>query len=692
MGMLWCFGFFGLCLMSPQVTPGLQHVLPPGLEQTMIDLLGPMASEDLHRGDEQYHLAQTHIESRRVRYVFVSRQDSVRRFELLLVPPKSDESLDQASKHFQIQFEDPKHLLHDFPHFKEDLRKMIVQRDQGPNPWILTGSAHQGLLHPPSVDLANPDPEKSLADCLSLLLQTLIFLGLLLLAFQWRILLDALRRVGRFDWFWLLACGALFLFLTLLGGSKVPGWINSHGYELLRDVLQVPPTSPDPHGQAWHALHGLFLFLLPQTEASVLIVQIGMAGLCIPLIYALVRTLFDRRDLARMSALLLAGLPSFVWYAFSEVRPIPGLTFSLLALCVLGLAIRFGRLSLWLSASLLGFVATQFYPVFMLLPLPALLLLLSQRRRFGGKLTWKFWVSSSLFSALWLLPALWIVYLLNTGQGIVGPDFLLVLSRGYQVLLPDFNEFTSFSGNIWFNHRFTPLILTIASVLGLLLALRRRVWHGTLLTIFGLALLFTLPGLVSGGMNPARLQLAAQPFYVILAAAGLIFAADLVPLRSSLMQLALALLVCLALIWHPGPIGQTFTPQLERRLFSQGLEQVPESALIVWPPHASGGVNPLPTYLFNYKSLRGATLFAVDFATLFATEEKSIVYYRPSSCYLDQNMAFDCAGLEAKLELEPFYLRSLPARSDYMLDYRKDDEGLIEIGFFRLKGLKVRAR
>ncbi len=686
MGMLWCFGFFGLCLMSPQVTPGLQHVLPPGLEQTMLDLLGPMATEDLHCGDEAYHLAQTHIESHRVRYVFVSNQDSGRRFELLLGSPKN-----RTSKHFNVQFEDPSNLLNDFPQVKKDLRKMIIQRDQGPDPWIQTGHAHQGLLHPPSVDSANPNPEMGLADWIRWALQALILLGLSLLFLQWRVLLDAIRRVGRFDWLWLLACGALFLFLTLLGGSKVPGWINSHGYELLRDVLQVPPTSPDPHGQAWHALHGLFLFLLPRTEASVLIVQIGMAAFCIPLIYALVRTLFDRRDLARMSALLLAGLPSFVWYAFSEVRPIPGLTFSLLALCVLGLAIRFGRLSLWLSASLLGLVATQFYPVFMLLPLPALLLLMSQRRRFGVKLTWRFWVSTSLFSALWLLPALWIVYLLNTGQGIVGPDFLLVLSRGYQVLLPDFNEFTSFSGNIWFNHRFTPLILTIASVLGLLFAMWRRVWHGSLLTIFGLALLFTLPGLVLGGMNPARLQLAAQPFYVILAAAGLIFTVELVPLRSSVMQLALALLVCLSLIWHPGPIGQTFTPQLERRLFSQGLEQIPESALVVWPPHASGGVNPLPTYLFNYKSLRGATLSG-DFATLFATEEKSIVYYRPSSCYLDQNKAFDCAGLEAKLELEPLYLRSLPARSDYMLDYRKDDKDLIEIGFFRLKGLKVMAR
>ncbi|MBW2703585.1 MAG: glycosyltransferase family 39 protein [Deltaproteobacteria bacterium] len=546
-------------------------------------------------------------------------------------------------------------------------------------------------MHPPSIDPANPNPEKSLADWIRLVLQALIFLGLLLLAFQWRSILDAIQRVARLDWLWLLACSGFFLFLTLLGGSKVPGWINSHGYELLRDVLQVPPTSPDPHGQAWHALHGLFMFLLPRTEASVLIVQIGMAALCIPLIYALVRILFDRRDLARMSALVLAVLPSFAWYAFSEVRPIPGLTFSLLALCVLGLALRVGRLSSWLSASLLGFVATQFYPVFMLLPLPALLLLLNQRRRLGVKLTWRFWTSAALFSSLWLLPVFWISYLLRTGQGIVGPDFFWVLARGYHVLLPDFSEFTSFSGNIWFNHRFTPLILTIASVLGLLLALRRRVWHGSLLTIFGLALLFTLPGLVSGGMNPARLQLAAQPFYVILAAAGLIFAADLVPLRSSVMQLALALLVCLSLIWHPGPIGQTFTPQLERRLFSQGLEQVPESALVVWPPHASGGVNPLPTYLFNYKSLRGATLSG-GFAKRFATEENSIVYYRPSSCYLDQNMAFDCAGLEAKLELEPLYLRSLPVRSDYMQDYRKDDKGLIEIGFFRLKGLKVMAR
>lgn len=55
-------------------------------------------------------------------------------------------------------------------------------------------------------------------------------------------------------------------------------------------------------------------------------------------------------------------------------------------------------------------------------------------------------------------------------------------------------------------------------------------------------------------------------------------------------------------------------------------------------------------------------------------------------------MAFDCAALEAKLELEPLYVRSLPARSDYMLDYRKDDQGFIEIGFFRLKGLKVMDR
>jgi len=543
----------------------------------------------------------------------------------------------------------------------------------------------------------------------TILLQILLLIGIVLVALRAGRILRLASRIPTVDHLLLGVWSLGGLVLRLLGGVRVPGWINSHGYELMRDVLiGVPAPGPDPHGNGFHALYGLVTSVLPANELTVVSFQCLLSVGCIPLVYLVARFWFGNRRLAIWSAAVTAVLPGLCWYAATEVQQVPGCFFMLVVLCLIGASIRLRDPCLTVAAAVLGSVTSQFYPVLMILPLVAFLYTLSAP---GGpsllRSGWT-WAAAGIFLVLWLGPAIWMMVLVGTRSGgVIGPDILRVFDKAYLLFVPTFELNSSLLANTFLNQHFTPPVFSALAVIGLLsgfFSSSKRLFAISI--VLTCALVLTLPGLVPGGMNPARLQLLAMPFYAMLAGAGLAWLSGRIRpsspwSRTLVRQVPGAAIVLASLAIWPGVLGTLFTPQLERRAFERAAGSLEEDCLVIWPPHPQGGNNPIPYYLFEQKGifLRWANLLESRVPAELIEESDCAVYYRPATCYLlpedrtddartnktpTQPLQPGCARVERRLLLSPVYTERIPALPDYMHRYRTDQ---LETGFFRIDGV-----
>lgn len=536
-------------------------------------------------------------------------------------------------------------------------------------------------------------------------LQALLLIGLVLLLLRAGRILRLCSRIPPVDRLLLGIWSLVGLVLRLWNGIRVPGWINSHGYELLRDVLiGVPSAGPDPHGNGFYALYGLVTSVLPATELTIISFQCFLSVLSIPLVYLVARFWFEHRSPAFWSAAAMAVFPSVCFFATTEVHMVPGCLFMLVVLALIAASIRLRDPVLTVSAALLGAVTTQFHPVWMILPLVVLLFTLSApgcRALFRSGWTW---LAVGLFGVLWLGPAVWMTILVGSRPGgAIGPDFLRVFETGHFLFTPSFDLSFKVKTNVFLNHNFIPPVFALLAVIGLVSgpgSSRKRV--AVSMSILGCALFMTLPGLMPGGINPARLQLGATPFYAMLCGAGLAWLAGRIRLSSPrkqaiARQLSGAALILGAVVIWPGVLEETFTPQLERRVFDRGLGSLDEGCLVIWPPHPRGGNNPIPYYLAEQKglSLTWANLLQARVPGKMIEKSSCSVYYRPSTCYLvlsdqpgDEHLRLSpgglrpvCARIERQLGLTPLHTERIPARPDYMGTYSK---AWLEIGFYRI--------
>src|SRR5262249_13741052 len=232
------------------------------------------------------------------------------------------------------------------------------------------------------------------------MLEAVLVGALALLASRWKWLRAALHQIPREDARWLLVWSAVGLGLRLLGGVRVPGHINGHGYEYLSTLLSGPVDGLEFHGNGSYALHQLGFVVLPWNETSVLAVQLVSSVLTIPAIYAVSRLWIGFGDGALAASAIASVLPSFVFYAMTEERLVGGTFFFLVALVALGAAVREGGVVSWAAAGALGAFAASFQPFLLMFPGAAAALLLSRPDGRRALRTSVCWYGLLVFAAL----------------------------------------------------------------------------------------------------------------------------------------------------------------------------------------------------------------------------------------------------------------------------------------------------
>jgi hypothetical protein len=288
------------------------------------------------------------------------------------------------------------------------------------------------------------------------LLQILLLLGAGLSMLRLRAWFGRARQIGWRDCALLGGLCVAATGMRIVSGTRVPGWINSHGYELLRDLLIRPPHDIDFHGHAQHALFEFVFWILPRTEATVLTVHWALWLVGIPLVYALGRIWLGDRTVGLWSAAAYAAMPAVAYFAGSEVRLVPGTTFLLVGLVVAHLAATdHNPVSLVAAALLLAF-STQFYPILMLAPVLVILSFLGHPQGRCLLRSARAWLAFGLLIAIWIAPAIGLLNLSLHGRGIAGPDFFDTLTRTYLLVVPGLQAEPGTQSNVFLHVAFTP--------------------------------------------------------------------------------------------------------------------------------------------------------------------------------------------------------------------------------------------
>jgi hypothetical protein len=539
----------------------------------------------------------------------------------------------------------------------------------------------------------------------TLALQIVMLLGLALLLWSARPLLGLARRVQPADWRQLALWTAAGAALRSIGGVRIPGYTNAagyaHGFGLLNDALVWNPLGMDPHGNGWHALHGLALWVLPRRELSIAGLQLALSVATIPLVYVVARWWLKDRSWALGSSAVMALLPTQVYFASTEVRLVPGTFFMLLALATLGAAMRSERRSLWFAAALFAAASAHCYPTLLVLPVVAVLFVSAQpdARRLVKKAA--AWVAALGFLLLWVGPAAWAVWLVTTQRdSVIGSGFLRTFRKADALVLPAFELDGREIYSAFLNAELTPPTFWLLAVLGVGVGLRLAGRRFAVASILGCALLLTLVGLFPGRLNLARLQLAAGPFYAMLAGAGLSVlsarVARLVRRPFALPRLLTAAVVLAGSValW-PGPIGQRYTLQHERQLFLDGLTALRDGCTVIWAPGSHGAALGMPTYLAEERGRKlhwGALERDASAPRDLVAREPCVIYYRSSLCFTlfeqeirDEPLRPECARIEAELDLREVFVRSVPANPDDMVEYAAP---AMPLGFFEVVGAR----
>lgn len=517
-------------------------------------------------------------------------------------------------------------------------------------------------------------------------LQAVLVGALLLLARRWPRIRAVFGPIPRSDVAWLLGLGALGLTLRLYGGVRVPGHINSHGYEYLNTLFSGPLTGMEFHGNGSYALHGIGLLVLPRNEASVIAMQLACSVLTIPACYALSRLWLRSRDAALASATIATVFPSHVFYGMTEERFVGGVLFLSSALVVVAVAARERGLATWIAAGMLGAFAASFQPFLAIFPVAAgALLLVTEPGREALRQRGP-WCALAVFSLL----SIETVHLALTNIAEQrGPAAMVSsgLSAPWNMFLP--RAGVEHAGNALASAELTPppfLWLALFGVAAALFGTRNR---GAALVMAAITASLILPGTASERMNGARLQLPAHAFAVLVAGYGLAVVVEWLrasapaPLRSGVTALHLLVPIASIALW-PGPIGASFTPQLERRVAIEGLSSVEPGCEILISISAPG-----LEYLSRGDG--GHRWRRVEPGSIPPVDARCRFYFRPARCFdlhdgpaapgRSDGLRDDCAEIERQIEVSPVFVRSVASRPDYGQRYQNQT---LAIGYFRV--------
>ena len=677
---------------------GEVKILPPGLEGMATAIAGSDAGTTLEGG---WTAGDIEIAPGGMRFAFVRR---AARVTLVLEQPGPGHA--ERTAHFGVRLDDPGGVL-DSGARAGLLRAFAAQvraHEPGESPWRVEGAWVDGRPgHFAGVSMRSAPGEAGMAGFPTLfpvpptlVFQAVLLAAMLLLAIRWRRWRELARRVPRADWAWIAAWTLAGAALRTWGGVRVPGHINGHGYDLMRHLLFMPITGNEFHGVGSFALHRLALVLLPRHEYSVVGVQCLLSIATVPAIYAATRLWLRSAAAARGAAAAAAVLPAFAYYAMTEERFVPGVFFLVAATVALGAAVRSRALPDLAAAALLAAVACEFQPFLSLTPIALGFLLLADHDGRAVLRSTRGWLAVALFALLAADAAL--LHLRSIAEARGPASMVPGVSRTCaDALWPSADEFARRGGNVFLNPRFTPPPFALLAVLGVIGAAFLRGRRALIVAVVLAAFIFTVPALVPGRMNTARLQLAAQPFYLMLTGAGVAVLARVArrrPAAARLFHPALAAVIALSVAVWPGAIGADFTPQMERRFIASSLPSIKDGCVVVWPEMVGMLKLPLPVHL----SMQAGR--AIDWEGLSDTAIRStrpaacIYYYRPVSCFdvggdpvdpLGGELRDDCARIERAFELAPALLTTLPAVPDNMQVYTRDR---LTVGFFRVLGVR----
>lgn len=539
--------------------------------------------------------------------------------------------------------------------------------------------------------------------------QALLLVGVVLVLVRWRWLTTMASRVPMREWLGLLGVLLLALALRLYGGQRVPGYNNNHGFGLLSGLLEPQPNHEWPyHGLGMDVLHRLAFLLFPQTESTVLVVQLTCSCLTVAASWGVAR-LWWGRPVALWSALLLAVLSGPVYYGYTEVPHVPGTFLLSLSLLVMGLALRGADAALLAAAVAFATCAAQFHPVLLATPVVLGLFVLAHP---NGRIALRrpaTWLFLAALSAALLPNLLWAVQQVQHSVG-RSAAMLPTPLRLLQALAV--RDGFDAAGNRFLNPWFTPPTFSLLAVLGMAVGLARPATRPVAAVTALTALVWTAVQLSTAQMDALRHQLVAQGFWALLAGAGLVSGCGWLQRRLAhrqpLMLAALglrdqtlartagvALVVASVSLW-PGPLGMLFTPQYERQVYAAGIAQVPDDCTIahIRSPRAYVTFDDLPDYLSLQSGRQHKKGYFSSAAELRAATDRCLVYYRPAACWHlpallagerppgYAGMLPECQALEEGVAMQPLYVVAVPDLPDAWRKTVSRDR--IAIGFFRV--------
>lgn len=504
----------------------------------------------------------------------------------------------------------------------------------------------------------------------------------------------------RMDWLWVGGATLLALALRLGGESRVPGWINGHGYRFLASLLHSPPMGADFHGNGPWAFYGALLAFLPRRVSTILAIQAVASALMVPACWALARAFLANRAAARWTALLAATLPGFVYFGASEERLVIGLLPLVLAPALAAGAAATGSPLALLAAAAMAAAAAQFQPFLLLAPMAVGLVLIV--RADGRKLLWSPWsvAAMALFAGLAAEPAGQALRNLMSGTGPAG-----IWVPGAQpwmnaLLLPATHDNVGPTGNVFLNLRVTPIVFPLAMVLGFVALHRRRATVPAAWALLALGLLFVSVALLPGRMNTVRLQLPAQPWFLVLAGAGLAaatrFLAHRMPqigflapgaVRDGVAACGGLVLLVASIACAPGPMFQVFGPQRERRVIEAGLADAPSGCVVLWSSMTRKSGTNLPLWIGREEDRYLQWGAVRDFDAPSPPFPPCTLYVRPLACHdravrvegdPGNGIRAECAHLEEHLApLTPVHMERVLAEPDCLREFPTEP---VEIG------------
>lgn len=514
-----------------------------------------------------------------------------------------------------------------------------------------------------------------------------LLLGLISLAWALPELREAGRRIESRDGWWLLAWSAIGLGLRLLGGVRIPAYPNSNGFNMLNNLL-ASGTNFGNYGNAPDALFTLVFSVLPRSERTVVVVQLLLSTALVPLCYAVWRSWSGSVQGARWSAAVAAVLPAQVYFGTTEEVLVPATFFLMLAWMSLGLGVRLRVGALLLASIFLAAFAAQFRVNLLIAPPLLLLFVLASGQARALARQPMAWLAALLLCALLATSVLHLLDLL-TVKGLprdnrIGIQFEALVAPD-RLLRPMTCATCGEVGNAFLAPCMVPPTLTALALVGVV-AWRRS--GAVVLATLAAALVLTLTGLVAAYMNTVRLQLPAQPFYALLAGEGL--AATLALLGGKLdlspwrRDLAGSALIAASVALWPGPTGQLFAPQLERRVVLDAMATLPDSCTIVY-----ADVGSPPSYLSADQDRHHTWVKSSRVKDLpRAVGSGCWLYFRSHRCSTVRpkspgapDLAASCATLERQLQVKPLFVRAILASSDNVDAFSAPQ---VNVGFYRV--------